>query len=204
MGKARKNNYTASLTAESFLFDETRTLAEFLSEGIDADTIIKRNLAENLISCKRPGALKRLNSILSNRLDEINDNLLEPFLNNDISNSRITLLYIICKTDKLVRDFVLSVYSDKIITRADRITRIDIEKYFENVCGAEPKMLDISDTSKAKIKSVLARILTAAGVLEKVNNDEFRIVRPVVSEFTKQSIHDDGGDEFLKAIGVML
>ena len=204
MKKARKNNYSASLTAESFLYDETRTLAEFLSEGVEAETIIKRNLAENLIACKRPGALKRLNLILSNRLDEISDKLIEPFLNNDINNSRIILLYIICKTDKLVRDFVLDVYSDKLITRADRLVRVDIEKYFEKVCEVEPKMLEISDTSKAKIKSVLARLLTAAGLLEKINNDEFRIIRPVISEFTKQSIQKDGGDDFLKAIGAIL
>lgn len=204
MGKARKNNYTASLTAESFLYDETRTLAEFLSEGSDAETISKRNLAENLISCKRPRALKRLNSILTDRLDEMTDDTLEPLLNNDINNSRITLLYIIYKTDKLVRDFILDVYSDKIITRADRITRVDLGKYFEKVCESEPKMLETSDTTKAKIKSVLARLLTSAGILEKISNDEFRIVRPVISEFTKQSIQHDGGDEFLKALGATL
>ena len=87
MGKARKNNYTASLTAESFLYDETRTLAEFLSEGSDAETISKRNLAENLISCKRPGALKRLNLILTDRLSEMTDDTLEPLLNNDINRT---------------------------------------------------------------------------------------------------------------------
>ena len=175
-----------------------------MSEGSDAETISKRNLAENLISCKRPGALKRLNLILTDRLGEMTDDTLEPLLNNDINNSRITLLYIICKTDKLVRDFILDVYSDKIITRADRITRVDLEKYFEKVCESEPKMLETSDTTKAKIKSVLARLLTSAGILEKISNDEFRIVRPVISEFTKQSIQRDGGDEFLKALGATL
>ena len=204
MGKKRKNNYAASLTAESFLYDETRILAEFLLEGSDVETISKRNLSENLISCKKPRALKRLNSILVDRLDEMNGNILEVLLNNDINNSRITLLYIICKTDKLVRDFILGVYSDKIITRASSITRVDLEKYFEEVCEFEPKMLESSDTTKSKIKSVLTRLLTAAVILEKINNDEFRIIRPVISEFTKQSIQRDGGEEFLKALGVTL
>lgn len=204
MRKVRKNSYTASLTAESFLYDETRILAGFLSDGSDVETISKRNLAENLISCKRPGALKRLNLILTDRLSEMTDDILEPLLNNDINNSRITLLYIICKTDKLVRDFILDVYSDKIITRADCITRIDLEKYFEKVCESEPRILKTSDITKAKIKSVLARLLTSAGILEKINNDEFRIVRPVISEFTKQSIQRDGGNEFLKALGATL
>ena len=204
MGKARINNYTTSLTAESFLYEETKTLAEFLSEGLDVDTISKRNLEENLISCKRPGALKRLNLVLTDRLEMISDDILEPLLNNDINNSRITLLYIICKTDKLVRDFVLDVYSDKLITRSDFITRIDMEKYLDKVCDAEPKMLATSDVTKSKIKSLLTRILCSAGILEKNNNDEFRIIRPVISEFTKQSIRHDGGDEFLKALGAAL
>ena len=159
MGKARINNYTTSLTAESFLYEETKTLAEFLSEGLDVDTISKRNLEENLISCKRPGALKRLNLVLTDRLEMISDDILEPLLNNDINNSRITLLYIICKTDKLVRDFVLDVYSDKLITRSDFITRIDMEKYLDKVCEAEPKMLATSDVTKSKIKTLLTRIL---------------------------------------------
>lgn len=95
-------------------------------------------------------------------------------------------------------------YSDKIITRASSITRVDLEKYFEEVCEFEPKMLESSDTTKAKIKSVLPRLLTAAVILEKINNDEFHIIRPVISEFTKQSIRRDGGEEFLKALGATL
>ena len=80
-----------------------------------------------------------MNSILADRLGEMTDDTLEPLLNNDINNSRITLLYIIYKTDKLVRDFILDVYSDKIITRADRITRVDLGKYFEKYAKANQR-----------------------------------------------------------------
>lgn len=204
MGNVRSKNYAASLTAESFLYDETKTLAGFLSEGLDVETISKRNLEENLISSKRAGSLKRLNVVLMDRLEVITEDLIEPLINNDINNSRITLLYIICKTDRMVRDFVLDVYRDKLVIRAEHLTRADIEKYFEKVCEAEPKILEASDTTKAKIKSVLARILVSAGILDKITNNEFLVIRPVISEFTKQSILKDGGEEFLKAIGAQL
>ena len=175
MGKVRRNNYTTSLTAELFL-----------------------------ISCKRPGSLKRLNSILVDRLDVMSGSITNALLNNDINSSRIVLLYIISKTDRLVRDFIVYTYSDKLITRTDLITRVDLDKYMDRVCETEPKILETSDVTKEKIKSVITRLLTSAGLLEKINNDEFRIIRPVISEFTKQSILDDGGDAYLKALGVIL
>lgn len=204
MGKVRRNNYTTSLTAELFLFDETRTLAGFLNDGEDIKNISRRNLDENLISCKRPGSLKRLNSILVDRLDVMSGSITNALLNNDINSSRIVLLYIISKTDRLVRDFIVYTYSDKLITRTDLITRVDLDKYMDRVCETEPKILETSDVTKEKIKSVITRLLTSAGLLEKINNDEFRIIRPVISEFTKQSILDDGGDAYLKALGVIL
>lgn len=198
------NKYTASLTAESFLYDETTVLATLLLQGLDVETISERNLSENLISCKKPAALKRLNSILVDRLYVMNDRLLDPFLNNDIYNSRIILLYIICKTDKLVRDFILNIYGDKIITRNDKITRSDMEKFFVKICEDEQKLLEASDSSKAKIKTVLMRLLVSAGVAEKITNEEFRIIKPVMTEFTKRSILDDGGGDFLRALGEVL
>ena len=45
-------DYSARLTGEPFLYNETKILARYLADGEDAESLRKRNLEENLIMHK--------------------------------------------------------------------------------------------------------------------------------------------------------
>ena len=54
-------DYSAKLTGEPFLYNETKTIAKFLLNGEDREQLRKRNIEENLIKHKFTyGALKSL------------------------------------------------------------------------------------------------------------------------------------------------
>ena len=42
-------DYSAKLTAEPFLYNETKTIAKFLLDGEEEEKLRKRNIEENLI-----------------------------------------------------------------------------------------------------------------------------------------------------------
>ena len=45
-------DYSAKLTAEPFLYNETKTIAKFLLDGEEEEKLRKRNIEENLIKYK--------------------------------------------------------------------------------------------------------------------------------------------------------
>lgn len=67
-GSKDATKYTAGLTGEIFLFNESRILAGFLAQGEDADTLRARNLTENLIMYKKESSLKRVSPPIFRRL----------------------------------------------------------------------------------------------------------------------------------------
>lgn len=198
--KITQQEYSASLTAEPLLYSETKTLAELLLQGEPLESIKQRNLQKNLIMHKRTGSLKRVTTPIIRRLKAMSDDILQAFLESDDYNAKIILLYIICKTDRLVRDFIINVYGDKVLIQSDKIVKADIEQYFESVYSESDKLLNCSDQTKSKLKQTLMKILADAGLVTKQGSD-FPITTPIISERTRSTILADGGDYYIKAIG---
>lgn len=198
--KITQQDYSASLTAEPLLYSETKTLAELLLQGESLESIKQRNLQENLIMHKRTGSLKRVTTPIIRRLKAMSDDILQAFLESDDYNAKIILLYIICNTDRLVRDFITSIYGDKVLIQSDKIVKADIEQYFESVYSESDKLLNCSDQTKAKLKQTLMKILADAGLVTKQGSD-FPITTPIISERTRSTILADGGDYYIKALG---
>ena len=198
--KITQQDYSASLTAEPLLYSETKTLAELLLQGESLESIKQRNLQENLIMHKRTGSLKRVTTPIIRRLKAMSDDILQAFLESDDYNAKIILLYIICNTDRLVRDFITNIYGDKVLIQSDKIVKADIEQYFESVYSESDKLLNCSDQTKAKLKQTLMKILADAGLVTKQGSD-FPITTPIISERTRSAILTDGGDYYIKALG---
>ena len=198
--KITQQEYSASLTAEPLLYSETKTLAELLLQGEPLESIKQRNLQENLIMHKRTGSLKRVTTPIIRRLKAMSDDILQAFLESDDYNAKIILLYIICNTDRLVRDFITSIYGDKVLIQSDKIVKADIEQYFESVYSESDKLLNCSDQTKAKLKQTLMKILADAGLVTKQGSD-FPITTPIITERTRSTILADGGDYYIKALG---
>ena len=108
-------DYSAKLTAEPFLYNETKIIAEYILNGEKTAELRRRNVEENLIHHRKIGSVKRVNAPIFRRLEVLNEELLNDFVYSDIENSKYILLYAIMKTDKLVRDFVVEVYTNRII-----------------------------------------------------------------------------------------
>ena len=81
-------DYSAKLTGEPFLYNETKIIAEFLLNGENSRELKKRNIEENLIHHKKSGSVKRVNAPIFRRLSVLNKDLLNDFVYSDIENSK--------------------------------------------------------------------------------------------------------------------
>lgn len=196
-------DYSAKLTAEPFLYNETKIIGMYLLDGEDETELKKRNVEENLIKHKKIGSVKRVNSPIFKRLKVMDKDMLEDFVWSDIETSKYILLYAIMKTDKLVREFVIEVYKDKLYMKKEYIEKFDIDNWYEEKCILSKILSERTELTSAKLKQVIMKIMQDSGLVIK-EKDRFKIVRPLLKEKYISMLDKNGDMEYAKAIGGLL
>ncbi len=196
-------DYSAKLTAEPFLYNETKIIAQYLLDGISPEELKRKNVEENLIKYKSSKSVVRVNSPIFRRLNVMDSEMLDEFVHTDIETSKYILLYTIMKTDRLVRDFVVEVYKDKLLMRKDYIEKFDIDNWYEEKCILSNTLRERTESTAAKLKQVIMKILQDSGLVIKEKN-RFKIVRPLLKEKYISMLDKKGDMEYAKAIGGLL
>ena len=196
-------DYSAKLTAEPFLYNETKILAQYLLDGISPEELKRKNIEENLIKYKSPKSVVRVNSPMFRRLKIMDSEMLEEFVRTDIETSKCILLYAVMKTDRLVRDFIIEVYKDKLLMRKEYIEKFDIDNWYEEKCILSKTLSEKTEKTAAKLKQVIMKILQDSGLVIKEKN-RFKIIRPLLKEKYIGMLDKNNDIEYAKAIGGLL
>lgn len=196
-------DYSAKLTGEPFLYNETKIIGRYLLEGANEEELKKQNIEENLIKHKKISSVKRVNAPIFRRLKVMSKEMLEEFVCSDIETSKYILLYAIMKTDKLVRDFVIEVYKDKLYMRKEYIEKFDIDNWYEEKCILSRTLKERTESTAAKLKQVIMKILQDSGLVIKERN-MYRIIRPLLKEKFIAMLEKNGDIEYAKAIGGLI
>ena len=200
-------DYSAKLTAEPFLYTETKIIAEYILNGEDVNELRKRNIEENLIHYKKQKSIQRVNSPIFRRLAVLDEELLREFIYSDIDTSKYILLYAIMKTDKLVRDFIIEVYKDKLLMRKEYIEKIDIDNWYDDKCTISKTLRERSESTTNKLKQVIMKIMQDSGLVKKErekNNYRFKVIRPLLKDKFINELEARGDIEYAKAIGGLI
>ena len=193
-------DYSAKLTGEPFMYNETKIIGKYLLEGENEEELKKRNIEENLIKHKKISSVKRVNAPIFRRLKVMDKEMLEEFVCSDIETSKCILLYTIMKTDKLVRDFIMEVYKDKLYMRKEYIEKFDIDNWYEEKCILSKTLRERAESTSAKLKQVIMKILQDSGLVIK-EKDKYRVVRPLLKEKFIDMLNKNGDMEYAKAMG---
>lgn len=129
--------------------------------------------------------------------------MLEEFVYSDIETSKCILLYTIMKTDRLVRDFIIEVYKDKLYMKKEYIEKFDIDNWYEEKCILSQILRERTESTTAKLKQVIMKIMQDSGLVIK-EKDRFKIVRPLLKEKFISMLDKKGDMEYAKAIGGLL
>lgn len=197
-------DYSTKLTAEPFLYNETKIIGEYLLSGENVQELKRKNIEENLIKHKKQGSVKRTNAPIFRRLEAMNNDILENFAYSDVETSKYLLVYAIMKTDKLVRDFIIEVYKDKIIMRNEYIEKYDIDRWYEMKKESSVSLKNKSDITNNKAKQVIMKILQDSGMVVKETNNRFRIIKPLLNDKFIHLLEENKDIEYAKAIGGLL
>lgn len=193
-------DYSAKLTGEPFLYRETKIIGEYLHQGFEASELKKKNIEENLIQYKSKSAISRVNSAIFRRLNVLNADMLEEFVNGDLYTSRMLLIYSIMKTDKLVCDFISELYKDKILLMKENIEQYEVVNWFDRKFAESVNLSKVSDKTQYKLRQVMMKIMIDSGLIMK-EKDCYKIIIPILSDKFKLLLDNTGDSDYYKAIG---
>lgn len=189
--------YSANLTGKPLLFTETRITAQMRSEGMADDQILQRIWDHNLYQYNgRKELLDRARAILR-RLDTLSPDLLDTVANGPLDLARLTVLYSIVKSNRLMAEFMYLVYLPNARMADGTIQRSDVDEFFRMLTEQDDAVSSWSESTIAKLKQVLVKTLAEVGLV--VSPQDPRITRPLVTEAYRTAL-ESAGDELFAQI----
>ena len=188
-------------TKNPFPLVEAANIAELLSQGISIEKIRSKVLDDDIFQLRsRVSRLGMLRSVL-NFFDGLSDNYLDFLTRGDLELRKLTLLFLILRHNRLLRDFVHEFLLDKLSRMDSAIYRNEINAFFTVKREQIPTLSAWSDSTfqKAVSNSILA--LVKSGVLHPLDQkDKYQICAFPVPTQLKQQLINDGFSEYLRLL----
>ena len=164
--------YKASITREQFMFYEMRTTAKLLMEGLSDQEAIQRIISENLFQYPTERQIRSQALACLKRLHGMNDDtLVEAIAMQPSDSAKQVCLYAMMKYNRLVWDFMVTVIGEKYRNRDLSFGRRDLNVYFIRLQEQIDSVAAWSDTTVAKAKQVLLRVLVENEYLDSISSD---------------------------------
>lgn len=170
-------DYKASITREQFMFYEMRTTAKLLMEGLSDKEIISRIVAENLFQYPTERQIRSQTLACLKRLHGLNDDsLVEAIATQPSDTAKQVCLYAMMKYNRLVWDFMVTVIGEKYRNRDMSFSRRDLNVYFIRLQEQIDTVAAWSDSTVARAKLVLLRVLVENEYLDSKDADHLNPV----------------------------
>ena len=169
--------YKASITREQFMFYEMRTTAKLLMEGLTDKEAVQRIISENLFQYPTEKQIRSQALACIKRLHGMNDESLVSMIATQPSDTaKQVCLYAMMKYNRLVWDFMVTVIGEKYRNRDMNFGRRDLNVYFIRLQEQIDSVAAWSDTTVAKAKQVLLRVLVENEYLDATDADHLNPV----------------------------
>jgi hypothetical protein len=169
-----KSKYRFSFTAASLMLGELINYARILTEN---DFSIE-SLVPDSLKKEKAKTGKREFAELKLRLATLSDEETQLLADSDLSTQKLIAYLACCRAYCYIRDFVSEVILEKVSIFDHQITDRDYNAFFSKKCVDHDELEILADTTKAKIKQVVFKVLEQAGLIDNVKARN--IIRPIV------------------------
>lgn len=195
----QNKEYSAKLTGESFLLYEFKIVAKLKKEGFSDKDIRRKVLEENLFQYKFTSSISRRLTPLIQRVNIIDDTLIDMLIEDPLGNGVVINLYAIMKNDRLFFEFMNEVVRERIVTNNLYLEKKDINVFITEKKEQSEIVSKWTDQTIAKIKQVIFKILAEAGILE--DSKAGKLSRLLIEPELKEYLIDTGNKVYLQAMG---
>ena len=161
------STYNLSFIAASLRPELARIVAEsYLATG-DWNLAKERILSSNALQCRSPSSAIRFERELRQRLATLTLEQL-TLLAQATAEDRTAIAWLAaCKHIPFAFDFASEVLRDKLAAHDAVLRPSDYEVYVENKSLSHPELARLASSSKYKVRQILLRMLTEAGLIVK-------------------------------------
>ncbi len=182
--------YTAVITREQFLFYEMRTTAKLVCKGLDDESVVDRIVSENLFQYPTEKTVRRMALTCLRRLKCMeDDSLVQALATQPSIVSKQICLYAMMRQYRLVWDFMLTVVGSKYRELDLSFGKMDLNTFFIRLQEQDDGVATWSDSTVAKLKQVLQRILVENDYLDGINADHLNpvLIAPILENAIRAS-----------------
>ena len=190
MPSGAPHSYNLSFTAASLRPELARIVAECYLELGGWPLVRERILSENALQCRSSGSAVRLERELRQRLQTLTQGQLELLAQANAEDRAAVAWLAACKHIPFAFEFAAEVLREKLAAHDPVLRHSDYEAYVENKGLSHVELAQLTPSSKNKIRQVLVRMLTEAGLLEK-GTSLGTIQRPALSSAVEQVVISD-------------
>ena len=191
--------YSSGLVSESFWFIEFKKIIKLRNESKSWDDIKNLCLNNNLLGISKEYRARRIYGYLKNRVNVLDEGLINIFINADLTTQKIINIIAIAKKNRLFFEFLYEVYREKVILGAVELTDSDISIFFKNKQEQDEDISKWTDVTLKRLSSTYMNFLTDAGFLIVIDKQK-RIAPPILDISLENYLKDNGEKQMLKAI----
>ncbi|MBD2597911.1 DUF1819 family protein [Nostoc spongiaeforme FACHB-130] len=185
----------AARTDNAFVLTETITVAELMYLGATHEDIRQRVLIGDLFQLRSQVSRERALQTILKRLHQVPEAYIKLIATGNPDIRRLTILFLILREHRLLRELIAEVLLDKIKTFDYFLTSADLRTFFEGKRDQSSTVGAWSDSTYKKAISNTVLVLVNAGLLQPKSprgNYQIRAV-PVPSPLRQQLLADGLG-----------
>lgn len=162
--------YKGDIVAGSLLIVESQAVAGLLLESMDKDKWQQAIVKDNVLQKRSPTAALRQTRLIKNRLDLMGPELWRMIHKGTYERSTQAILAAAIKHSRLLGDYMESVVRDNWRTFNHKLTQKDWRNFLESCAQADQRVASWTQSTRAKLKQIVFRILAEAKYIENTRS----------------------------------
>lgn len=164
-----EQKYNMSFTTGGLFFNESLSAASLYLSLKNWKTVREQMLADNLIQARTKSSAVRICREVCKRLETLNMKEITLLENGTTEDQRYLLWVAVCKRYRLIREFMTDVVREKLLRMDLHLSPRDYDIFFDDKAEAYPELEQLKDSTRAKLRQVLFKILREAEIISKEN-----------------------------------
>jgi hypothetical protein len=168
-------NYSMAFTTGSLLHNDSLKIASlFLASGSWKDVSAKA-VKDNILQSRTLSSSKKITVEICSRLKLLNKKELQLLIKGTSQEQAFILWVAICRKYKFIYEFAVEVVRENFLSFQYELTYSDYDTFFNSKASWNEQLAHIADSTKAKARQVIFRMLREANLLNTKN-----MINPVI------------------------
>ena len=191
--------YSSGLISQSFWFVEMKKIIKLIADGKSDEEIKRLCIEENLLGASKEYRAKRMFGYIWNRTKQLDEKMIDLFINSDLATQKIINLVAILKSDRLFFEFLFEVYREKSILGIPIIEDSDVNIFLKNKEAQSEDVLTWTEPTKKKLRQTYLNFMIDANLLAVVGKEK-TITPPILDIALERYLEATGNSSIIKAI----